>query len=559
MDELLRSRKLGSAAARRRKAQERESNVEETQKHKLNTLLYGYGYCSDEEEISEDGEEDSNNTFSPVAEGDAYQTTSNVTPSTTRSSSTDDIPSPPHIDVNLPWPKLDTQSTEMRSPVQNDLIEKPETLEHTALPNSMQTPAAVAVVLQSTLHSRSDFAFDLYSADFALSDPELEEDQAANHATHDTPVEVATPIAYSQVRARPSMINIRNPSSSASSRRPSVGNSISSSQPSFSTPKSSKRPSLASTHRSSPSVYSRASSGPRAPSASYGLMPPPSYNKRNISSGSLVSGYPACEATPIDVTPAPPLPKTKHQHVAIPMRERSEEDAVQKVPATNYHSKKSSVMLQRANLLRLSSLNSIKSYIKESNTSTRDSIQSRPTTAASGPDTNINTFTTPHPETVPQRVSRSPPPTRPRTATYSSTKSWGENSVTALPIPPEPPMPIKASTFDVARKKSFSALRSRSNSIGKALRSASSSVMPNTPHDPFPPQPSISLSLSRKASVDLFNFPLPPPSPLMPANYGGGSIRSSRMMASPKVGAASNLGLGLYTRSRGGSRIDLTA
>ena len=166
------------------------------------------------------------------------------------------------------------------------------------------------------------------------------------------------------------------------------------------------------------------------------------------------------------------------------------------------------------------------SYVKDVKTPSRENVQSRPTTAVSNREIEKETSTRAYSPSVQCRGDY-PAPLRPRTATAGSTRPWGENCVTALPTPPEPPMPsiTKSSTFEVGHKKSFSALRNRSTTIGKALRAASSSVVPTTTTTLYPNKSSISVSSSeahsgsqsRKASMDLASFPIPP-SPL-PRNY----------------------------------------
>jgi hypothetical protein len=159
--------------------------------------------------------------------------------------------------------------------------------------------------------------------------------------------------------------------------------------------------------------------------------------------------------------------------------------------------------------LRKSGLSNIMNYTKDVMTPATESTQPRPATATSDRDVNDRSSRA-YPALVPNR-DYYPPPLRPRTATAAaSPRCWGEVSVTALPPPPpEPamPLPAKSSTFEVARKKSFSALRNRSSSIGKALRSASSSVV----HYPGKPGATAvsNESWSQRGSMDLAAFPFP--------------------------------------------------
>jgi hypothetical protein len=171
--------------------------------------------------------------------------------------------------------------------------------------------------------------------------------------------------------------------------------------------------------------------------------------------------------------------------------------------------------------LRKSGLSNIMNYAKDVKTPATEPTQPRPATATSDRDVNESSNRA-YPALVPNRDDY-PPPLRPRTATAAaSPRSWGEVSVTALPPPPPEaamPLPAKASTFEMARKKSFSALRNRRSSIGKALRSASSSFV----H--YPGQSDASAvsneSWSQRGSLDLAGFPFPSP----PSYPHGGARR----------------------------------
>ena len=523
MEELLRTRKLSSASARKRKIQERQDKLRESKQRMVERrdtqeFRFGYGYCSDEEELSET--EGSHHTFSPIAENDLDRPAAIASPSTASPRTPDELPSPPYAAAMQAWPEVEIGvgsagdaagqgSTRLDIPV-----EQGEYLE-------IQTPTSAKPVLQSTLTSRADFNFDFYSSDFPVDeslDPDL--DAEIPELEPDTPIEIATPVLYSQPRTRPCVISISVKSSAPSihSRKSSTRPSISSLQPATFTPASSKRPSIISSHYTSSSIASRQSSAHNPSPSLRSLTLPLNYERRmsNLSNLSTSSGYPACEATPLDLS-APPVPPIRPEMFANASRESLLEGIEDRRASS--HVKKPSVM----NSIRKSGLNNIMSYVKDNKTSHRESVQSRPTTAVSNREADDDSNTKAYPALVGSRDDY-PAPLRPRTATTASTRSWTENSVTALPTPPEPPMPsiVKSSTFEVARKKSFSALRNRSSSIGKALRSASSSVVPTISTTHYSPRPSISGPLSetqsrnqsRKVSMDLASFPIPPPSPL---------------------------------------------
>lgn len=519
MEDLLRTRKLSSASARKRKMEERQAKVRESkqrsmQKRDTNAFRFGYGYCSDEEELSDS--ESNHNTFSPIAEGELDQPTANASPSTAGVRTPDDLPSPPYVDEMQAWPDIDMRVANVEDPTGECSTKLDISMEGG---NDLDVPTPKPI-FQSTLNSRADFSFDFYSPDFALDeslDPDLDLDTLEIDIPEldpDTPIETATPILYSQPRSRPYMISIsvKNPAPSITSRKSSTRPSISSLQPACSPPRSSKRPSVISSHYTSSSITSRKSIL-QCPSASPRSLTRPATHGKRMSNASVMSGYPACEATPVFAPPPiPPLaPEILTNSSQESLLEGMEDDKISSFP------KKPSMI----NSLRKSGLNNIMSYVK---TPSRENVQSRPTTA--NRETEKETRARVYSPFPPSRDDY-PAPLRPRTATAGSTRSWGENGVTALPTRPEPPIPCvtKSSTFEVTHKKSFSALRSRSTTIGKALRAASSSVVPTTTTMLYPNKSSISVSSSethsgcqsRKASMDLASFPIPP-SPL-PRNY----------------------------------------
>ena len=525
MEELLRTRKLSSASARKRKIQERQDKLRESkqramERREAEDLRYGHGYDSDEEELSDN--EGNQNTFSPIAESDLDRSAAVASPSTAGPGTPDDLPLSPDLAGMQAWPDIETRvgNTGDSAEERCTTLDIPPRGQHLDIP----TPTSAKPVLQSTLTSRADFQFDFYTPDFAVDEDlghDLDLDIEIPDLEPNTPLETATPVLYSQPLTRPAMISIsvKNSAPSIRSRKSSTRPSISSLPPATSTPTSSKRPSITSSHYTSSSVASRQSIAHNASASLRSLTLPASYDRR-MSNNSVSSGYPACEATPLDLS-APPVPPIRPEILANASRESLMEE-MEDLRAGS-HAKKSSMITS----LRKSGLNNIMNYVKDNKTSHRESVQSRPTTAASNREVDNDSNTKAYPALVSYRDDY-PAPLRPRTATTASNRSWGENSVTALPTAPEPPVPSmsKSSTFDMARKKSFSALRNRSSSIGKALRSASSSVVPSVSTVStanYYGKPSLGVSFSeaqsrnqiRKSSMDLASFPIPPQSPLM--------------------------------------------
>lgn len=499
----------------------RESRQRSLERRGTNEFRYGYGYCSDEEELSDS--EDNHNTFSPIMERQVDQPPAMTSPSTVGARTPDDLPSPPYVDTVQAWPDMETRiaSAEDSAGEASTKLDIPTShVEHLDIP----TPTSAKPILQSTLTSRADFTFDLYppaglagdespnaDGDLDLEIPDLEPD---------TPIEIATPVTYSQPQTRPSVISIsiKNPTPARNSRHSSTRPSISSLPASSSPPHSSKRPSIISSHNTSSSITSRKSLTQHPSPSLRSLTLTASYDRR-ASNISVSSGFQALEATPLDLS-APPVPSIRPEILANASRE-SLLDGLEDYRRAGSHGKKPGMISS----LRKSGLNNIMNYVKDVKTPARESMPPRPTTAASDREVEESN-TRGYPVLVPNRCDY-PPPLRPRTATAASTRPWGEHAVTALPTPPEPPLPslAKSSTFEVARKKSFSALRNRSSSIGKALRSASSSVVPTISTMHYPAKPGLGSSPcesqsrppSRNVSMDLASFPIPPPSPLLVA------------------------------------------
>jgi hypothetical protein len=523
MEEMLRTRKLSSASARKRKMEERQAKIRESkqrsmQRRDTKEFRFGYGYCSDEEELSDsDG---NHNTFSPIVEGELDRPTANASPSTGGART----PSPPFAGEMQAWPDIDTRVANVEDSTGECSTKLDIPLEggnHLDVPTTPAKP-----IFQPTLTSRADFSFDFYSPDFTLNeslDPDLDLDLLETDIPEldpDTPIEIATPVLYSQPRSRPYMISIsvKNSAPSITSQNSSTQPSTSSLQAAYSPPRSNKRPSITSSHCTSSSITSRKSILQNPVASPRSLTLPATYRKR-ISNASIMSGYPACEATPVFAPP--PMP---------PLDSESCTNSSQESLLESIEDHKTSKKPGMINSLRKSGLNNIISYVKDAKPPSREGVQPRPTTAVSNRETEKETCGRAYSPSAQNRDDH-PAPLRPRTATAGCARSWGENCVTALPTPPEPPMlsVTKALTFEVPRKKSFSTLRSRSTSLGKALRSASSSVAPTTSTPLYPSKLNISTSSSegylrsqsRNASMDLTSFPIPP-SPLThsgPKNY----------------------------------------
>src|SRR2546423_1880025 len=210
MEELLRTRKLSSASARKRKMQERQDKAWESkqwslEKRDTTEFRFGYGYYSAEEALSDN--EGSHNTFSLIAEAESPAAIGS--PSTAGVRTPDDLPSPPYVAAMRAWPDITTRVANLgvsaggEGPTKLDIPS--EDGEHLEIP----TPASAKPILQPTLTSRADFSFDLYSPDFAVDESlDFDLELETPDLEPDTPIEIATPVMYSQPLTRPSVISI---------------------------------------------------------------------------------------------------------------------------------------------------------------------------------------------------------------------------------------------------------------------------------------------------------------------------------------------------------------
>ncbi len=380
--------------------------------------------------------------------------------------------------------------------------------------------------LQASLGSRSDFLYARYSTILdpppqiespIESTPDLDDDDYSP-----SPVEVATPVSISLPKTRPAVISISGPSKK---RRTII--------------------------QSPPLQETESNSLP---------PPPPPRSAKRLSTASTRSGFLASEAQPMEV---PDLPANASSMIATASRDtvgpldRSVSPGFQR---------RSSQPLLSAIKTGHSRMTSIKSLIRSpshaSHSSSRpESRSSRPpTSTAEIMDDGFKAF-----ETVPANLYELIPPPRSRPATSHHPIRPSTSSGVSIPevtaLPSVPPIPARTQTFanqpEVRRKKSFSSLRKRSESIGQAIKFAATKGMgsstpkvPQPQYEPPPPLPQPIGPLRQNPSVELSNFPTPPlPSPITSA---GRSIRSRKSVASysmfppsPKVDRRSGVGLGL--------------
>jgi hypothetical protein len=282
-------------------------------------------------------------------------------------------------------------------------------------------------------------------------------------------------------------------------------------------------------------------------------FPPPRSEKR-LSMMSTRSGFQACEAKPVEI---PNLPDN-----AMYMISNASKDSLSQYSRHSHvpRKSKSSVPLLAAIKTSQARMSSIKNIIKTptharvpsmiaaSRPDSRSSGSRPPTSAADAINDNYNPF-----ETVPanlneptKRTSYWPRPKSSHRPSTSGVSSISQQSVTALPIPPPEVMATDPTPQtpggSMRRKKSFSSLRKRSESIGQAIKFAAMKKPNSRPEDMTspPPVPLIQTPATRNQSFDLKNFPTPP----LPSPRSRKSVASySPFPPSPRVGGPVGLGL----------------
>jgi hypothetical protein len=451
MDQALKERRLGSAAARRKKMEERERERQqrhqkmsgEARERKIKELL---DHSSDDEDLDE---ENDNATSGTTSEPDLDYASSVQTPSDSSLLTPDDLPSPLVV--------------RRRKPNQNFVGDvtggAPGQLQISLLVDSQQnknntihveSPSSPSPVLQSSLVTLSDWNYERFSA--VLNPDKVQEDLAAEDFQYPySPIEVATPISYSLPKVRPSVVSICSISSNRKSQ----------------TPKSPKRE----THLSRQSAFPaseatpfRLPSSPTKPSRTSSNAYPESQLQKSYPQGAKFERK----------SSAPLLTGTSRFSRTEPLRK-----ADQMVSASPH--------IRKTDHLRLSPPMPGSMHGLRSNTplSPQESEHCR----TSMPFDRRVEHNLRRPSTGYGQVSQQ---SQPSTNTTPATTS-------------------KPSALHIARKKSISALRSSSESIGQALRSVKAkgrlSIRPDVDTPPVP----ILIMPKPDQSLDLSFFPLPPP------------------------------------------------
>ncbi|KEF54703.1 uncharacterized protein A1O9_09145 [Exophiala aquamarina CBS 119918] len=463
MDEVLKSRKMSSASARRRKFQERQQlqamEVERRQQHKRRVMMYDH--MAEHVHEQDSGSNDENDEH--------YDRESSVDTPSERSVLTPDE----SLSSRAIFGKQHQVDTSSITPLKLHIPEEVEGLEMDLDDNGVKVPPSPSPVrLQASLATLSDFRYDRFSIllESPISDlmsPDLDTDETFS------PIETATPIAYQLPKGRPSLISISTSDSTRSKRR-------------------------------TPSTQS-----PLSQTMSHNLERP----SKRLSTTSSHGGFPAAEATLFDV---PDLPANAFQLIANASQESLPLSLSQ--PKTRAERKSSVPRLSTA--ISHARVSSIKSLVKTPTSATHARSFSRNSGHASRPSTaSISGFdgyalkNTASSSSITNLSQMQRPPTS------MSMRSVGSNSshhpMTALPSLPTPPADDVVSdpvAKSMSRKKSFSALRRRSESIGQAIKGLGKIT---TKHDvPMPTPAMMTPKMPNKSRIDLSSFPTPPlPSP----------------------------------------------
>ncbi|KIW68469.1 hypothetical protein PV04_04411 [Phialophora macrospora] len=488
MDQALKARKMSSASARRRKIQERQQQQaldrERFAEHKRRILVYDHradrqsAYLGDLEYDPADEVDGSAERSDRESSAETQSERSAVTPD-------DMLQSKARFGGQPSTGSATLTALKIQIPDEDEVLQRMELDE-----NRIIIPPSPKPLLQASLATLSDFRYDRYSTilDSPLSEtlsPDLDTDETFS------PIETATPISYQQPKSRPSLISIVSTSHRSKRRTASLQSPLSQTLP-----QTVERPT----------------------------------KRQSISS--IRSAFPAAEATLFEV---PNLPDNAFELIASASQESLPLSGKER-PKSKAERKSSMPRLSTA--LSHARMSSIKSLIKTPTTATppphRRSF-SRPSSHISRPSTASI------PASDIASIMRNPAAlssssnltsmTRPPTSHSSSTSMAGAGStMTALPSLPTPPAddmvsdPLAARPA-MQRKKSFSALRRRSESIGQAIKGLSKIT---TKHDvPLPTTPG-AVTPKKAQTFDLSKFPTPPlPSPRTGKSTAG-SFTSTR-------------------------------
>ncbi|OAP64585.1 hypothetical protein AYL99_00557 [Fonsecaea erecta] len=503
MDQVLKARKMSSASARRKKFQERQQQQaldrEKLAEHKRRILIYDHMA----EHVSDSTDEADGQNSADEVDMDAERSDRE---SSVETSSERSILTPDELAQNrAAFGKQTSSGSDQVAGLKIQIPDDEEMLQQLEVDDvHVVVPPSPKPLLQASLASWSDFRYDRYSVvlDSPLSEalsPELDNEETFS------PIETATPISYQQPKSRPSLISIVSLTHRGKRRTASMQSPLSQTMPQT-TERPLKRQSMSSVH----------------------------------------SGFPAAEATLFQV---PSLPENAFELIANASQESL---PLSTKESTRSKADRKSSMPRLSTALNHARMSSIKSFIKTPTTATTplphtrsssrpSSHMSRPSTASTSAADAYSVMKNSIASTSSSNLSSITRPATSRNASASMVGSVGSN-MTALPSFPTLPADEEASDPlatrpAMQRKKSFSALRRRSESIGQAIKGLGKIT---TKHDPpVPTNPGLVTS-KKPQPFDLSQFPTPPlPSPRL-GKSSAGSFTSTRATSS-----GGQIGLGL--------------
>jgi hypothetical protein len=519
MDQLLKARKLSSASARRKRIQQQEKEEvlakERYIQHKRR-IFYDQILLEDDAHLHSESEDEAMSNSQHECD-DSVQTPSECSVTTPQDTPSAQVISQasksrhavnatmnitPEFQILVPDTPLDIQESSTIAPPSPE----PQMLASLAAPSDWQYDRFSVLLLDSP--NLAESLHDITTV------PDLEEEEEEEEEEEDSPLETAKPISFRLPKTRPSVISISSRSSSKKRGTESMPSSLA----------QVSRP-------SSPLIATR--------------------SEKRLSMMSTRSGFQACEAKLVQV---PDLPDNAMYMIANASREdllqysRSEQGVQRKASAPilsaikTSHARMSSIK----NLIKTPSQVRVPSLVPPSPPESQYSNGRPSTSAVDILNDNYNPFETvpANLNDLPTRSSWRPRPKSSHRLTTSGLSGTSQQSVTALPVLPPPPSDDAASdcsqTPSMRRKKSFSSLRKRSESIGHAIKSAALKSKPFHKHEDSLPPPPLPVLMTPAASKPSVDFPTPPmPSPR--------SIKSrasySPFPPSPRLGGPIGLGL----------------
>ncbi|KAL2424480.1 hypothetical protein ABEF95_010908 [Exophiala dermatitidis] len=499
MDQLLKSRELSSASVRRRKFQERQQQNalerEKMRERKRMMMLYDPA----EEEL--DDFDTSSRDEMDSGPRQCERRSSIETPSECSVSTPDDTFLNRGAFGHYSAYGADAKATKL------EVLEGSDDRVPTAAKYSFVTipPPSPAPVLQASLATLSDFRYDRYSV---LLDSPISELLSSDSETEETisPVEVATPVAFSLPKSRPSLISI----ACSSQHHKRVTSPL-------------------------PSPLSQTTS----------QQPERPAKRRSISKSH--SGFPAAEATLLEV---PDLPANACEVIANASANASQESLVLPLPSKSSRSRgdRKSSLPRLSIALSHARMSSIKTLIKTPTTLTGSRSSSRSSVSISRPSTAcqpaVDHILEEGDDPIASNIANNLANLQRSTTTTSTSSTASHVNMTALPTPPAedstPDSLTAIPPMGPRKKSSFSVLRRRSESIGQALKGLGKSSTRAEAPAPLPlasTSASTSTTPRKQYPLDLSAFPTPPlPSPRTGTSSAASFTSASIMSSDGTVG-----------------------